>query len=273
MSSEPIWYYADGEHQRGPVTVADLKRLIDIGRVRPTDLVWHSGMEDWVPAKSLSQFGIADRTAPIDGDVSGESASDVDDEMPFDRIRRTRRTWNLNPELLDQWGTRYGRLLVLAGLLLMILGRGCDSIGQSYAKRQQALLDLARDEFETKYDRLARPLDAEMAELSAAGGLNADQQSRLIQLRDEQIRVSRQRATEQAKLTSGSWLEMEHAARSGTGNYAAWKPAYEVLIWAGTALLACGALSVGFIGHPIERAGSWVLLAILAVSLLIWTGW
>lgn len=44
------WYYAQAGMQFGPVTEEALQQLAVAGRLRPTDLVWRSGMADWQPA-------------------------------------------------------------------------------------------------------------------------------------------------------------------------------------------------------------------------------
>jgi len=46
------WYYAKGNKQHGPVSVAELKKLADSGELKPGDLVWRDGMEQWAPARN-----------------------------------------------------------------------------------------------------------------------------------------------------------------------------------------------------------------------------
>ncbi len=47
------WFYAKDGHQNGPVTLSDLQMLASVGEIVPTDLVWQSGMPDWVYAKEI----------------------------------------------------------------------------------------------------------------------------------------------------------------------------------------------------------------------------
>lgn len=47
------WFYADGEERVGPVTEAELVRLVSIGTVERDTLVWTEGMNDWKPAKQV----------------------------------------------------------------------------------------------------------------------------------------------------------------------------------------------------------------------------
>lgn len=45
------WYFACGDEQFGPVSAARLKELATAGELRPDDLVWREGMEDWAEAR------------------------------------------------------------------------------------------------------------------------------------------------------------------------------------------------------------------------------
>jgi len=53
-NNQPIeWYLARDGQQHGPVTDAELKKIIELGYLRPTDLVWRQGMSDWAVADSV----------------------------------------------------------------------------------------------------------------------------------------------------------------------------------------------------------------------------
>lgn len=48
------WLYSRGDnHQGGPVSAKELNRLAETGEVRPDDLVWKEGMDEWVPANRI----------------------------------------------------------------------------------------------------------------------------------------------------------------------------------------------------------------------------
>ncbi len=44
------WYYARGGQHHGPVTEDQLRQLAASGQVHPTDLVWNTGMANWIQA-------------------------------------------------------------------------------------------------------------------------------------------------------------------------------------------------------------------------------
>ncbi|MFO7974245.1 MAG: GYF domain-containing protein [Candidatus Hydrogenedentota bacterium] len=42
------WYYVIGEDQHGPVGEEDIQRMIASGELQADDLVWQTGMADWI---------------------------------------------------------------------------------------------------------------------------------------------------------------------------------------------------------------------------------
>ncbi|MGW8206833.1 MAG: DUF4339 domain-containing protein [Hyphomicrobiaceae bacterium] len=67
MTSDTVqtigWYIAreDGDND-GPLSDAEMRRLIGRGRVKPTDRVWRDGMEEWVEARRIPNFEEVRRT-------------------------------------------------------------------------------------------------------------------------------------------------------------------------------------------------------------------
>jgi len=47
------WYYAIDGQPQGPVSEADFERLVAVGTIKSTTLVWRSGMPAWAPYASL----------------------------------------------------------------------------------------------------------------------------------------------------------------------------------------------------------------------------
>jgi hypothetical protein len=79
-SSEAIWYYAQDDREHGPVTAAYIAGMARTGKLRPEDLVWREGMEDWRPARSIKGlFSTAGRH-------SGATADTAVLESPFDAL-------------------------------------------------------------------------------------------------------------------------------------------------------------------------------------------
>lgn len=56
------WYYARNGNRYGPVSPEALRQLAQEGGLKPEDLVWREGLDDWVPAARLK--GVFPSSAP-----------------------------------------------------------------------------------------------------------------------------------------------------------------------------------------------------------------
>ena len=56
------WYYAKDNKQLGPVSAAQLKQLANSGALKPGQLVWREGMDEWVAASKVK--GLFNEDAP-----------------------------------------------------------------------------------------------------------------------------------------------------------------------------------------------------------------
>jgi hypothetical protein len=43
------WYLARSGQQYGPLSDAEMRKFVELGHLRPTDLVWRQGLPDWRP--------------------------------------------------------------------------------------------------------------------------------------------------------------------------------------------------------------------------------
>src|SRR5262245_9511427 len=50
------WYYTTNKQQMGPVSWDELRELADVGILKPHDMVWSEGMDEWV--KAINQSGL-----------------------------------------------------------------------------------------------------------------------------------------------------------------------------------------------------------------------
>ena len=83
--AESQWYYAASDRQHGPVTEAELKRLLASGEVASTSLVWRDGMGEWQPAGQMSELGavrpaVAAATLPT---AAGVAAGPLPPPVPY----------------------------------------------------------------------------------------------------------------------------------------------------------------------------------------------
>ena len=53
-TAQPIeWFIARDGRQHGPLSDPEMQKLVELGHLRPTDLVWRAGMADWHPAATI----------------------------------------------------------------------------------------------------------------------------------------------------------------------------------------------------------------------------
>ena len=60
-----LWYYTNEGKQMDAVTMKELKRLVNDGSLKPTDMVWKDGMARWIRASSLTEL-FPDPMSPLD---------------------------------------------------------------------------------------------------------------------------------------------------------------------------------------------------------------
>jgi hypothetical protein len=81
------WYYTTDKRQMGPVSWKDLVELAEGGILKPQDLVWTEGMDDWV--KAINQKGLFADSSAEEGVSAGKKSSYSQPKPPPGR--RTRR--------------------------------------------------------------------------------------------------------------------------------------------------------------------------------------
>jgi hypothetical protein len=78
-NNQPIeWYLARDGQQHGPVTDAELKKIIELGYLRPTDLVWRQGMAEWAVAETVLDLKPAAPPAPVSRPAPGGAMPQAD---------------------------------------------------------------------------------------------------------------------------------------------------------------------------------------------------
>lgn len=56
------WHYTSNNQKFGPVSSAELKKLAATGKLKPSDLIWKDGWDDWKPADKIK--GLLNLTPP-----------------------------------------------------------------------------------------------------------------------------------------------------------------------------------------------------------------
>lgn len=55
-----VWYYAEGDRQRGPISDEEFQELVVKGRVQEETLIWKDGMASWQPLKNAREAGLVE---------------------------------------------------------------------------------------------------------------------------------------------------------------------------------------------------------------------
>ena len=56
MTEDSVWYLARDGKQHGPLSHIEMTKLVELGHLRQTDLVWRPGFADWRPATTVFEF-------------------------------------------------------------------------------------------------------------------------------------------------------------------------------------------------------------------------
>ena len=74
--SKVEWYLARDGRQYGPLSNLELLKLIDLGHLKPHDLLWRGGFSEWRPATGvfpeLQEFPNPSHTDPVGSIIVGE---------------------------------------------------------------------------------------------------------------------------------------------------------------------------------------------------------
>lgn len=144
---EPLWYYARGEVERGPFNAVQIKALVVAGKVRPDDLVWKEGMENWTAAGEVTELFPNGRPA-------GEARLELDQAVASSPSE-PRALAHRSRELADLTRS-VGHGCLLVGLITIVFARGCDSLGQRRIARLDAAAKLeSAEELQRQHAALA----------------------------------------------------------------------------------------------------------------------
>jgi|GEM_PF-6146466 len=80
-----MWYYSVSGNRRGPLTITQLKSLVESAVLRPNDLVWREGMPGWVEAGTIPELFPAGAAPAHTPPAPPTAAPDEAEEEPRSR--------------------------------------------------------------------------------------------------------------------------------------------------------------------------------------------
>jgi hypothetical protein len=139
--ADSVWFYARGEVERGPFTLTQIRALANASKLRPDDLVWKEGMDNWTVARDVAElFPPADL---IGGDASGgENLGTSPTGKAEGMTAAAAPVAGLSRETREAI-QRVGRALTALGILLILGTHGCESLSARRVARLAAVADLA----------------------------------------------------------------------------------------------------------------------------------
>jgi hypothetical protein len=306
--SDSVWYYAQNDQERGPVSAAELRSLAAAGKLRGSDLVWKEGMEVWTAAAQVK--GLLPETAPPPANASDSATRNrpqgrrdsprepasrearwidgppADDAVqvgaprvpmtavgaPASRMIQPAAEPRPTSNFLDSL-PKYLRLtgigLVAVGLLLVLAARGCETLADRYTRRVSALASAEPERFQQDWNRERRELQAAVDALQAKSNPTQTERNLLSTRQTELRTLNERKLAEQNRLSQGRWAELRGAASTAAEDNRAWGFWRGVIFVFGTFVLVPGLLVVGFVGQNAERWMCLVMLGVVMFSLYV----
>ena len=215
---------------------------------------------------------------------------------PSRLLRRRRRSslFNSDPLML-------AKLLLGVGLVIVILARGCDSIGQRGVARSQAKVaaeqarfnekwedtftekglaaaDLGKKEREfvkamrakqSEFAKVRRPKEQREQHDREMSDLRERHDREMSELRKRRDELSEEQDKEREELERGRWRGLLRARRNASVNNQLWSYWREWAFVLGSVALMAGCIWVGFAGSGAERLVCLVMVAIITFSIYI----
>ena len=201
--------------------------MIGTGNLTPEDLVWKEGLEDWKPAGEVP--GLFDQAAaatppatpgsplqrakskrPKPAKPAAVPASPAAEAKP----RLSGMRFNVKrPVEIFRFAAFLGQPLLLVGLLLILMSRGCDRLGERHVARAQAQAKLAESDFQDEWDRQKLSVEQELADLQAKSEPTPAERSRRELLAEQLRSLNEAKQAELNRLRAGKLRELSTASR------------------------------------------------------------
>ena len=66
-----IWYVARDGQEHGPIYEAEFAEFVRRGHLRPSDYIWHDGLDDWLLGKDLLSLARHAEAPPAPAERTG----------------------------------------------------------------------------------------------------------------------------------------------------------------------------------------------------------
>ncbi len=304
MSEKAQWYYVENNDRKGPVVLAELKQLATRGVVTPETLVWKEGMPDWEKAQSIKglfqqeakarpKINVGDSASsapnksqptaqptvkpnapgPVSIETGGSPGKSTGQLAPSVAPTISVQTDNNRTHPLGAGINNFfhqfkfiGYPCLVIGFMLVITGKGCDSLGQRWAARLNANSRIAETKFDAKYDKQRNSLQAQIDSINESDNPNTD---RITDLNKRISDLTKAQNKERNRLMKTTWYDLKSSARMADSNNRAWGFYREMIFVFGSMVLSIGLLVVGLTGDGSEKWICLIMLAIITFSIYV----
>jgi len=163
----------------------------------------------------------------------------------------------------------WGRPMMLVGLLLVIVSRGCYSVGNRAVGRAMQREQMARNRFDDQWEEKRLALEQQLEALEEKQEPGAEDAQRRTELRTALMELEAEKQKERQALERGEWRELRIAARDAAARHQMWAYWYEIFFVFASLLLVAGLLVVSWNAQGAERLVCLIILAIIAFSIYV----
>lgn len=71
-----VWYYAEGDRQKGPISDEEFQELVQKGRIHKETLIWKDGLDNWQPLETAREAGLVN-ISPLSTPAHGMPATAI----------------------------------------------------------------------------------------------------------------------------------------------------------------------------------------------------
>ncbi len=176
-----------------------------------------------------------------------------------------------------------GKPALLFGLVLVILGRGCDATGMRSVSRTDAQYRQAQILFDLEWDaKLATVSLKSTKKQKERDELSKDDTQReknkdkieaigkeLKTLGEEYQKLAEDKRSLRSENEVITWKPLREASLKASNGHRVWSYYYEIAFILGTVILVLGLLIVAFAGEGAERWVAYIMMAIITFSIYV----
>jgi len=163
----------------------------------------------------------------------------------------------------------WGRPMMMIGVLLVLVSRGCYSVGSRGVARAEQKEKMARNQFDDEWEAKAISLQQQLDALDDKDEPDPGDAERRSELRTALNELSQDRQKAREPLETGKWRDLRIAARDAAARHVMWAYWYEMFFVFASLLLTAGLLVVSWNAQGAERSVCLIILAIIAFSIYV----